>query len=311
MHAVHMSSFRVLLKARSRKSFKLGELNNDQNIKAYEIVKGIVNRNTNIPLEDTDTKLIVSITPGSLTFDDNKRIIYGYVNAGRYGENYTVRQKQLSSTNHKKVNHDEVTEKRRYIFMYFPDSLDTGIIAFHDTSRLNARTPIKRMIENGFMANTPPLEARVRSLLHEQIPQSVKDSPVTEIKAVGYKVSQDTADAMRLIGNRTTAEFVVKNKGYSMGLVSDYLDKSKSQNKLIELLEPNSDKLKITAQVNGKDKIYELRNIIAKGVSITLDDASLNIDPLTNEPNEQDLHNAVKEEINDFLSDIYGQGYAI
>lgn len=311
MHAVHMSSFRVLLKARSRKSFKLGELNNDQNIKAYEIVKGIINRNTNIPLEDTDTKLIVSIIPGSLTFDDNKRIIYGYVNAGRYGENYTVRQKQLSSTNHKKVNHDEVTEKRRYIFMYFPDSLDTGIIAFHDTSRLNARTPIKRIIENGFMANTPPLEARVRSLLYEQIPQAVKDSPVTEIKAVGYKVSKDTADAMRLIGNRTTAEFVVKNKGYSMGLVSDYLDKSKSQNKLIELLEPNSDKLKITVQVNGKDKIYELRNIIAKGVSITLDDASLNIDPLTNEPNEQDLHNAVKEEINDFLSDIYGQGYAI
>lgn len=311
MHAVHMSSFRVLLKARSRKSFKLGELNNDPNQKAYEIVKGILNRNTNIPLEDTDTKLIVSIPPNSLTFDDKKRIIYGYVNAGRYGENYTVRQKLLSSSKHKKVNHDEVTEKRRYIFMYLPDSLDTGIIAFHDTSRLNARTPIKRIIENGFMANTPPLEARVRSLLHEKIPQSIKDSPVTEIKAVGYKVSKDAADAMRLIGNRTTADFVVKNKGYSMGIVSDYLDKTKSQNKLIELLEPNSEKLKITVQVNGKDKIYELRNIIAKGVSITLDDASLNIDPLTNEPNEQDLHNAVKEEINDFLSDIYGQGYAI
>jgi hypothetical protein len=306
-----MSSFRVLLKARARKSFKLGALNNNQHINAYEITKQILKSNTNVPLEDKDTKLIVSIPSGSLTFDDKKRIIYGYVNAGRYGENYTVRQKMLSSTNHKKVNHDEVTEKRRYIFIYLPDSLDTGVVAFHDTSRLNARIPIKRIIENGFLAQTPPLEARVRPLLHEDVPQGVKDSPVMEVKAVGYKVSKDTADAMRLIGSRTTADFVIKNKGYSLGTVSDFLGTSKSQNKLIEILEPDSEKVKITAQVNGKDKVYELRNIIAKGVSITLDDANLNIDPLTNEPNEQDLHNAVREEINDFLSDIYGQGYAI
>ncbi|HBV1764324.1 TPA: hypothetical protein MDQ38_005486, partial [Klebsiella pneumoniae] len=86
---------------------------------------------------------------------------------------------------------------------------------------------------------------------------------------------------------------------------------NKSQNKLIDILEPDSDKIKITAQVNGKDKIYELRNILAKGVSITLDDTILNIDPITNEPNLNDLHNAIKEEINDFLSDIYGKGYTI
>lgn len=77
MHAVHMSAFRVLLKAKARKSFKLGELNNDQSLKAYDIVKVILNNNLNTPLEDTDTKLIVSIPSGNLTFDDNKRIIYG------------------------------------------------------------------------------------------------------------------------------------------------------------------------------------------------------------------------------------------
>ncbi|MCG8708799.1 hypothetical protein JHU04_002023 [Brenneria sp. 4F2] len=311
MHSVHMSSFRVLTKARSRTSFKLGELNNDQSLNAYEIIKNIINRNTKTPLEDINAKLIVSISPGKLKFDDSKRIIYGYVNAGRYGENYTVRQKALSSTNHKKVNNDEVTEKRRYVFMYLPDSLDTGIIAFHDSSRLNARIPIKKIIEDGFRAHTPTLEARVRSLLHEQIPQGIKDSPVMEIKAVGYKVSKDAADAMRLIGNRTTADFIIKNKGYSMGKVSDFLGKSKSQNKIIEIIEPDSEKIKITAQVNGKNKIYELRNIIAKGVSITIDDAVLNIDPLTNEPDEQALHNAIKKEINDYLLAIYGQGYTI
>lgn len=311
MHSVHMSSFKVLLKARARNSFTLGALNNDSNINAYEITKQILNNKLDIPLEDPDTKLIVSIPTGSLTFDDTKRIIYGYVNAGRYGENYTVRQKFLSSPNHKKINHDEVTEKKRYIFIYLPDSLDTGIVAFHDTARLNARTPIKRIIEDGFKAYNPSLEARVRPLLHQNIPQGIKNSPVTEIKAVGYKVSKDTADTMRLIGNRMTADFVIKNKGYSMGIVSDYLGKNKSQNKLIDILEPDSDKIKITAQVNGKDKIYELRNILAKGVSITLDDTILNIDPITNEPNLNDLHNAIKEEINDFLSDIYGKGYTI
>ena len=73
---------------------------------------------------------------------------------------------------------------------------------------------IKRIIELGFSAHTPSFEARVRPLLHQSIPQGIKNSDVVEIKAVGYKVSNDTADAMRLIGNRTTAEIIIKNKGY-------------------------------------------------------------------------------------------------
>lgn len=96
-----------------------------------------------------------------------------------------------------------------------------------------------------------------------------------------------------------------------MGKVSDFLGRSKSQNELLEVLEPASDKIKITAQVNGKNKVYDLGDILAKGVSITLDDAALNIDPLTQEPNKQSLHNAIKTEINDFLSEIYGNGYSI
>ncbi|HHW8957209.1 hypothetical protein LLY23_07795 [Morganella morganii] len=306
-----MSAFRVLTKARARKAFKLGELNNDQAIKAYDIVKNIINSNLNTPLEDVDTKLIVSIPTGNLTFDDHKRIIYGYVNAGRYGENYTVRQKLLASTNHKRVTHDEVTEKKRYVFMYLPDSLDTGIIAFHETSRLNARTPIKKIIESGFDSNIPSFQARVRPLLHQSIPNGIKNAEVLEIKAVGYKVPKDIADAMRLIGNRTTADVVIKNKGYSMGTVSDYLGKNISQNNLLDIIEPDSEKIKITAQVNGKNKIYELRDIIAKGISITLDDTILNINPLTQEPDSQALHNAIKAEINDYLAEIYGSGYSI
>lgn len=39
MHSVHMSSFRVLTKQRSRKSYKLGELNGDNKLSAYEITK--------------------------------------------------------------------------------------------------------------------------------------------------------------------------------------------------------------------------------------------------------------------------------
>jgi len=311
MHSVHMSSFKVLLKQRSRKTYKLGALNNDTANNAYEITKQILNTHINVPLEDTDSKLIVSIPTGNLTFDDNKRIIYGYVNAGRYGESYTIRQKLLSSATHKQVNHDEVTEKKRYIFIYLPDSLDTGIFAFHDTARLNARSPIKKIIEDGFKKYKTPFEARIRPLLHESIPQAIKNSPVKEIRAVGYKASKDTADAMRLIGNRLTADFVIKNKGYSMGVVSDFLGKNKSQNQLIDILEPDSEKVKITVQLNGKDKVYELKNIIAKGVSITLDDANLNIDPLTNEPNQKSLHDSIKEEINDFLFEIYGKGYKI
>ncbi len=96
-----------------------------------------------------------------------------------------------------------------------------------------------------------------------------------------------------------------------MGTVSDYLGKNISQNNLLDIIEPDSEKIKITAQVNGKNKIYELRDIIAKGISITLDDTILNINPLTQEPDSQALHNAIKAEINDYLAEIYGSGYSI
>ena len=306
-----MSSFRVLTKKRARTSYKLGELNDDPTLCAYKIIKDILIKNTGKPLDNPDTKLIVSIPNGNLTFDDKKRVIYGFVNAGRYGETYTVRDKRLTTTSPKKINHDEVTEKKRFIFMYIPDSLDTGIIAFHESDRLSARTPMKMLIESGFLSHAPSLEARVMALLHEKIPKYVKESDVTEIKAVGYKVDQATEDAIRLLGNRTTAEFVIRNKGYSMGKVSDYLNKSKSQNGLLDLIEPNSEKIKITAQVNGKPKVYELDNILAKGIAINIDDSLLDLDPITKEPSDKKLLEIMRSEVNDYIGAIYGKGYSI
>jgi len=311
MHAVHLSAFRVLTKPRSRKSFKLGELKDDPNLKAYELVKAVLQSNEEKPLEDVDSKLIVSIPKGSLTFDDAKRIIYGYVLAGRYGENYTVRHKKLSSPSSKKVKHDEVAEYKRYIFMYLPDSLDTGVVAFHENARLNPRTPIKKLVESSFLAHKSQLEARLRPLQYKDIPTSIKNSDVMEIKAIGYKAAKDTADAMRLIGNRTTGEFIIKNHGSALGKVSDFLLTNKTKNNLIELIEKDSEQIKITANINGKKKIYNLNDVLAKGISIALDETTLNIDPLTLEPDKNSLHDAIKDEINDSLLEIYGQGYSI
>lgn len=311
MHAVHLSGFRVLTKAYSKKSFKLGALKDDPSLNAYELVKSVLQGNTDTPLEDANSKLIVSIPAGSLNFDDAKRIIHGYVLAGRYGENYTVRHKDLSSPSNKDVNHDEVAEYKRYILMYLPDSLDTGVVAFHESARLNPRTPIKKLIESEFRANTPQLEARVRALQYKDIPTSIKNSEVMEIKAVGYKTAKDTADAMRLIGNRTTGEFIIKNHGSTLGKMSDFLATRKTKNKLIELIEKDSEEIKITAKINGKNKVYNLDNVLAKGISITLDDAKLNIDPATLEPDQNSLYDTIKDEINDTLFEIYGAGYSV
>ena len=128
--------------------------------------------------------------------------------------------------------------------MYLPDSLDTGIIAFHDTERLNAKTCFKKFIESNFQNQSPRLEARVRALLHKDIPSRIKEADVVEIKAVGFRSSQDDADAMALVGNRLTGEFVIKNNGLSMGSVVDFITRNKPQTDLIELLEEKSDKIK-------------------------------------------------------------------
>ncbi|HGN1329218.1 TPA: hypothetical protein ACKRF0_002218 [Proteus mirabilis] len=319
MHSIHLCSFRILKKQKSSKSFCLGELNDDSNKKAYELMKTIFENNVGIPIDYPETKTIVSIpknpafTQGSklnkaeLNYDDVNRLIYGYLNVGRYGEKYTVREKSLTSTNTKNIEYNDVEEKKRYILMYLPDSLDTGIIAFHDTERLNAKTCFKKFIESNFQNQSPRLEARVRPLLHKDIPSRIKEADVVEIKAVGFRSSQDDADAMALVGNRLTGEFVIKNNGLSMGSVVDFITRNKPQTDLIELLEEKSDKIKITASVNGQDKVYTLNNILSKGISIALDDSDLNLDQ-NGFPNMGSLHNAIKNEINDYLSDIYGDG---
>ncbi len=302
MHSVFFYSFRVLEKKGSHKSYKLGELKNNNSLKAYDIIKNYITANYNVAMESQHSKTVVSID--SLNFDDNKKLIYGYVNVGKYGEQYSVRHKSLSTPKKFTVTVDDVPEKLRYVMLYLPDALDEGIIAIHSSERISPRGVFFERIVEHIKAAPLSLESRFKPLMHKNIPQYILDSQISEIKAIGFKPYKDLADAVKNASTHVQTEYTIRNNASHLGKVRDYIGTGKHK-EIVEILSDNSDKVKFKAEVNGREVIYNIYDILGKGIGMLLDETQLNIDVLTGIPSLTALHDQVRIHTNDIISSIH------
>ncbi|WP_444859371.1 hypothetical protein [Serratia sp. (in: enterobacteria)] len=304
MHSVNFYSFRVLEKKGGHKSYNLGELKNNNQIKAYDIIKNYIIANYNIAMESQGAKTVVSIS--SLNFDDNKKLIYGYVNVGKYGEQYSVRHKSLSQPKKFTVTVDDVPERARYVMLYLPDALDEGIIAIHSSDKISPRGVLFENIIAHFKAAPLSMEPRFRPLLHKNIPQYILESQISEIKAIGFKPHKDLADAVKNASTHIQTEYTIRNNASHLGKVKDYIGNGKHK-EIVEILSDNSEKVKFKAEVNGRDVVYNIYDILGKGIGILLDDSKLQIDLLTGIPNLSALHDEIRTHTNDIISSIHNR----
>ncbi|UYP73485.1 hypothetical protein [Pantoea dispersa] len=302
MHSVSFYSFRILTKKGSRHSKVLGDLGLSNNKTAFEILNDFLNIYKNTPIEYVSAKTKVSLEQHSkLTLDISKCLAHGYIKVGKYGESHEIKDTQLSQIRYTtKV--DDVTLRERYVLIYLPNALQEGIIAFHGSDNISARSAFTEFLLDYFVTKYQ-LEARVSPLCHKSIPQHILDSEVKQIKAVGYKPPTDIANSFGRNKTNVKTDLVIKYNEGVMGSFRDLRDKRLSN--VIEIVEDKCDEVKVSLQLGNRTIVFSYDSILRKGISVELDDTDIKIDPATGIPDLVALHDTVKIVTNDILLEIH------
>lgn len=310
MHTVKFFSFRVLTKKGSKHSFNLNAIptGSGNNIDAYSIVKGFFTKNANSPIEAVLAKSVAYLDGNKdIKFDDIKKLIYGYVEVGSFGESSAVRERQ---SNKKLLNTlaDNTIAKKRYVMIYLPDGVDEGVIAYHSTKSTQASTVLSDRILEEF--KSLGLEARISPLVHKQVPRYILDAELTEIKAVGFKPHLDITDAKTSKKTHLEGDFTISNGGSV--LLGKFRDLgSKKYNDVIEVVSEASDQVKVKLKIGSRSVTYNYDSIIRKGISIELDKDNLNIDTSTGIPNLSDIHATIVAITNDILKEVHNNNSGV
>lgn len=302
MHSVTFYSFRVLVKKGSSKSKRLNNLESTNGKTAFDVFNDYFNKNKSVAINAQLSKSLISLENlADIKIKSQKKIIYGYLKVGKYGETTEIKDNSLSLTKLKTLV-DDVTLRDRYVLIYLPDSLEEGFVAIHGSDGTSARAVIFESIIEYFKLNYQ-LEARFNPLCHKKIPDYILDSEVKEIKAIGFKPPRDIADSFSTGKTNIKTDLIIKN---NQGLIGSFRQlRSKSIGNVIEVVEDQCDEVKVTLKIGNRNIIFNYETILRKGISVELDDADIDIDPSSGIPDLDKLHNAIADISNEILLDIH------
>lgn len=302
MHSVAFYSFRVLVKKGSSKSKKLNDLGSTNGKSAFDVFNDYFNIKKSIAINSQLSKSLISLENlSSIKINSSKKLIFGYLKVGKYGETTEIKNNNLSLTKLKTLV-DDVTLRERYIMIYLPDSLEEGFIAIHGSDGTSARTVLFEAIIEYFKVSYN-LEARFNPLCHKKIPDYILDSEVKEIKAIGFKTPDDIADSFATGKTNIKTDLIIKN---NQGLIGSFRQlKSKAIGNVIEIIEDQCDEVKVTLKIGNRNIIFNYGTILKKGINAELDDSDIDIDPSSGIPNLDKLHNAILSISNEILLDIH------
>ncbi|HEJ6922008.1 TPA: hypothetical protein SMI11_002759 [Serratia marcescens] len=302
MHNVHFYSFRILLKKGSTKSFKLGDLNITPKITAYDIIERFFNLYKTQAIEFGASKTVISLDGfNQLTFDSKKKLIYGYVKTGKYGEVAEIKDKNLIKLNYQ-TKLDDVVLMDRYLMIYLPDNLDEGFVAVHAANNISPRTIIfDKIIE--YIKKTYKLEARFNPLQHKKIPDAILDAELSDIRAIGFKPHMDITDAKGKKATHIESTLIIKNENGMFGTLRKIMNKNVGD--IIEVIEKRCDDVKVGLKVGNRNIVFNYQSILKKGISVELDDNNININVATGVPGLKDIHAEIVSISNDLLLEIH------
>lgn len=301
MHTISFYTIRALKKKFSGDSYILGKLKDESGLSMYKTIKDYILNNQTETISDGSAKKTIFFNEcKEITFDDKKNLIYGYVCVGKYGEVFEVVNKDSQERTYEGTVED-IYYNKRYIMIHVPDDLEEGYVAIHSVQKTNPKRTLfshfKKMSENYH-----GLHIRFSPLLPGKIPEEVLNGKVAELRAINYNPHSDKSDALESGNPDIKNEFVMKGRNGALGKLRDFVPGGNKKN-LVELLDQDSEYIKLSIEINGRTTIYNYHNILSKGITIPLEDKDLNISITTGIPNINSIHKIAVDNMNN----IYGE----
>jgi hypothetical protein len=219
---------------------------------AYTLLKTYIESKTNEFHIVEDAKQVFRFN--SMVFDTDKRLIYGWLQAGYYGKKTDIINISTGQVDFEKALHNaEIIN--HFIYFFLPKGLNKGISLLH-AHRGNGIKTLFFELFNEYFKNKTTLHLQMNALSYEKALNGWMDGNAKEIRLIKFAGWADSSDTLLRLGSNEQDLILKAPRKGALGKFKDYYNNASDQAKAVEALSSLCAQVKTVIELDGKKRIF-------------------------------------------------------
>ncbi|NNP75529.1 hypothetical protein A7P54_03730 [Acinetobacter sp. Ac_3412] len=219
----------------------------------YILFKDFLNeQGTDFHLNEPEKKIFRFL---DLKFNDETRIIQGYLEQGHYGLKADIINIELGTVDYEKTEKNAELIKY-YFYLKIPVTYNEGLALFQVYKNVSAKTLIFNILLDKYKLKTD-LNLQFNSLSDLKSLEKWKDAQVKEIKLTKFNPIQDRAQKLMNLGHKEIdSNLSIRPKTGNFGPLRSFYKTDSDQFKAVEVWEEQCAQVKTVVNLNGKNRTF-------------------------------------------------------
>lgn len=190
----------------------------------------------------------------SMVFDDDKRLIFGWLKAGYYGRKTDIINIATGKVDFEKtINNAEITN--HFVYFFLPKALNKGISLLHAYRGNGVKTLFFSLFSRYFNGITTR-NLQMHSLSYDKALKSWMDGNTKEIRLIRFAGWADSSDTLLNLGANEQELILKAPKKGAFGKFRDYFNNNSDQAKAVEALSSQCAQVKTVIQLGDKKRTF-------------------------------------------------------
>lgn len=218
----------------------------------YDLLKEYIkSKNSDFQIVE-DSKQVFRFN--EVAFDEDKRLIYGWFQAGHYGIKTDIINIGTGKVDFEKAqNNAEIIN--HFIYIFLPKGFNEGVSLLHSYRGNGIKTLFYEQF-NKFFKDKTTLHFQMNPLSYDKALDEWLDAQAKEIRLVKFVGLSDIADQIKNLGHEEQELKLKPPRKGSLGKLKDYFNKNTDQSKAIEILNPLCSQVKTVVELNGRKRTF-------------------------------------------------------
>lgn len=207
-----------------------------------------------------------------LSIDKDKRIIYGYMKKGQWGNPALIQDINGEKPDYE-MSDKQAAMMKFFFFFYLPMEQSEGICLFHSIGTIGIKTTFEKEFREIFKYYLPNLVLQFNPLQFSEVYSDWKEAVATKLQVNKFKsIKQDKADIINSVAVQNEQELVIKIKKTFKSRLKDFFTHGTEESNMIEIFEKDGSQLTGEFELNGKRKKLRLGKIRSAKCDILIDE---------------------------------------
>lgn len=190
----------------------------------------------------------------SMKFDSDKRLIYGWFQAGHYGTKTDIINISTGDVDFQKAQ-DNAEIINHFVYFFLPKGFNEGISLLH-AYRGNGIKTLFFDLFNKYFSQMTTLTFQMNALSYDKAFNEWMDGNAKEIRLTKFTGLNDLTDQIKKLGHNELELKVLAPRKGSLGKLKDYFNQGSDQAKTVEILNPLCAQVKTLVELSGRKRTF-------------------------------------------------------